>query len=320
MMSTKEKILASLDFDKIKGSVLFNACLKNKTSFKIGGNADAFFQPETYCDLVYGLNFFASLKLPISILGGGTNLLVSDAGVEGVVVSLEKLNHFQQISDNKIQVEAGLKTENLSLLCASKGLKGFENFGGLPGTVGGAIFMNARCYGSEIAMLVKSVKTLTFHSGVFSESLYKFSPDDWGYKKTPFQKFRSGILLEEGASVIISAIFSVEKGNSNELKEVRKMRIADRSEKGHFNMPSCGSTFKNNHNFGKPSGAIIDELGLKGLTEGGAQVAPFHANFIINKNNATAHDVKTLIEKVQAEVKATKGFDLEPEVIFAGRW
>ncbi|MEL3907573.1 MAG: UDP-N-acetylmuramate dehydrogenase [Treponemataceae bacterium] len=320
MMSIKEKILSSLDFGKIKKSVFFGTSLKNKNSFKIGGKADIFFKPKTYSDLVFGLNFFARLKLPISVLGAGTNLLVSDTGIEGVVVSLEKLKGFQQVSDNRIQVEAGLKTEKLSLLCANKGLKGFENFGGLPGTIGGAIFMNARCYGSEIAMLLKSVKTLKFKAGTFSESLYEFSSEDWAYKKTPFQKFRSGVLLEDGASLIVSAVFAVEAGNSKELKKVRKMRIVDRREKGHFNMPSCGSTFKNNHNFGKPSGAIIDELGLKGLTVGGAQVAPFHANFIINKNNASAQDVKKLIEKVQAEVKAKRGFDLEPEVIFAGRW
>lgn len=300
--------------------ITFDISLKDKCSFKIGGKADIFFEPKTYKNLVYGLNFFAREDFKISSLGGGTNLLISDEGVEGVVLSLKNFNAIRKISTDELEAEAGVQNETMSSYTANSGLAGFENFAFLPGTIGGALFMNARCYSVEISSQLKSVKYLKLTCGKFLEGEYLYKREDWEYKKSPFQAFRSGIQLEENAIIILSAIFKLERGDKRLLEEIRQKRIHDRNDKGHFLKPSCGSTFKNNRNFGKSSGAIIDELGLKGLAIGKAQVAPFHGNFIINNGDAKAKDVRALIEKIQAEVKAKKGFELEAEVIFAGRW
>jgi UDP-N-acetylmuramate dehydrogenase len=315
----KQKLEALPNFRRLKKAIKFNVGLKNKTTFKIGGKADIFFQPQNKAELLSGLNFFASANIPISVLGGGANLLVSDYGVDGAVVHLGRINAIRKISANEIEVDAGVPMEKLSRFCAAKGLQGFENFAGLPGLVGGAVFMNARCYDDEIASRLKSVKILLFKKGSFSEAEYIFKAEDWAYKKSPFQNFHPGILLEENAMLILSVRFEVGKDNVQNLKRIRKLRIADRRAKGHFRKPSCGSTFKNNRNFGKSSGAIIDELHLKGTKYGKAQVAPFHGNFIINNGGATANEVKNLIAHIQEEVKNKTGFLLEPEVIFAGR-
>lgn len=320
MTLIKEKLRALPEFSPLKKRIAFNVGLKNKTSFKIGGKADVFFAPKTLSELTAGLRLFISTQVPISVLGGGTNLLVSDRGVAGAVVSLQHLHTVRQLSANEIEAEAGVPMERLSRFCAKKGLQGFENFAGLPGTVGGAVFMNARCYGDEIALRLKSVKTLLFKNGSFAETEYEFNANDWAYKKSPFQNFHTGIQLKENAALILAVRFEVTCGDKRQLQQTRRMRIADRRAKGHFKKPSCGSTFKNNRGFGKSSGAIIDELNLKGLKHGKAQVAPFHGNFIINNGGATAADVKALIETVQSRVQEQTGFLLEPEVIFAGRW
>lgn len=297
----------------------FAVSLKNKTGFKIGGKADIFFEPVTDQQLIKGLNFFAGNGIPISILGGGQNVLISDEGVEGVTVSLKRLHRITH-SGMQLTVEAGAKTEQVSKYCARHGLAGFEDFARLPGTVGGAVYMNARCYEKDICEHLADVTVLQFTGGAFVEKRLEVKTTDFAYKTSPFQKARSGIELLDGGTIILSATFNLAREKRRLLYRTRAERIRDRKRKHQFAHPSAGSTFKNNRQFGKSSGAIIDELGLKGLTVGKAQVAPYHGNFIINAGGATARDVRALIETVQQRVFEVRGFRLEPEVIFAGRW
>lgn len=318
MKNKKNIIVTSSEYQTLKDEISFDFSLKNKTSFKIGGNAEIFFAPKTFEHLCFGLAFFTKLSVPISLLGGGTNLLIADEGIDGVILSLEHFNDIKELADNRIAVGAGVLSEELSAYSVALSLAGFENFAYLPGTIAGALYMNARCYGSEISTTLESLRYLQFSNKTFYECEYRYNKADWDYKKSPFQNGRDGIRLCENARIILSARFKLEAGNKTELESLRQQRINDRIQKGHFLKPSCGSTFKNNRSFGKSSGAIIDALGLKGLKIGDAEVAPFHANFIINNGNATARDVRALIKKIQKTVKDKSGFELEPEVIFAG--
>lgn len=285
--------------------VILNAPLKSRTTFLVGGEAQCLLLPSTVRELqeilkeLKGEDFF--------ILGGGANLVISDEGVREPVISLEKLNKMD-INHNEIRCEAGASVESLCLQAEEKSLGGIEFLWKLPGTVGGAVRMNARCYDKSICEVLKSVDFLEKDG-----SLSTWTPQEGGfdYKISPFQ---------DNGRVVTAATFSLYKTSSAEIKAKMQACESDRTQKGHFRFPCAGSIFKNDRRFGKPSGQLIDEAGLRGLTLGGAQVAPFHGNIIINKGEASATDIKNLIEEVQKKVKAFSGFHLEPEVVFVGEW
>jgi UDP-N-acetylmuramate dehydrogenase len=192
----------------------------------------------------------------------------------------------------------------------------------MPGTIGGAIWMNARCYGSEIADVLSWVEIICREQGtgnkeqiIESEYIVKKieieNGTGFGYKQSPFQKMDC---------LILSAALKLKKGSKDKILTEMEKNRHDRQDKGHYLFPCAGSAFKNNHDFGKPTGAIIDELGLKGFQKGGAQIAPFHANIVINTGNAAASDIRALMDEVAGKVKIATGFTLEPEIIFAGEW
>lgn len=304
----------------------FNEPLKERSSFKIGGNAEIFYTPENTGQLKTAVNFFLQKKIPLSVIGGCSNLLISDNGISGVVLSLEKFNkiEIEKISEDGViflRAEAGAFIKDLTEFAAVKGISGLEFLGGLPGSVGGACFMNARCYGKSVSGIITSAQTLKISSGQepsAETAEYIFNEKDWDYKKSPFQNGDSGISVSSGGEIVISVIFKLKKGISDKIFIQTKAYLADRINKGHFKFPSAGSIFKNNHAFGAPSGKLIDEAGLCGLFYGNAQVAPWHGNFIINKGNASSQEVKELIDKIRSAVFEKYGFMLEPEVIFAG--
>lgn len=308
-----------------KNSLGFEVSLKELASFKIGGCAEALYSPCDTEELSRAVNFFCRCRIPMSVIGGCTNLLISDKGIKGVVLSLNKMNKIEIENicgdDIYIRAGAGALTASLTEFAAANGISGLEAFGGLPGTVGGACFMNARCYGKSVADIIVSAQSLKLSCGSVPEAQISeeiFNAADWDYKKSPFQANAEGITLSQGRKIVISALFKLKKGNSDKIFIETQAAIADRVTKGHFKFPSAGSVFKNNHSFGHPSGKLIDEAGLCGLTEGGAQIAPWHGNFIINKGNASSEDVKKLIKTVQESVLEKYGFILEPEIIFAG--
>ena len=299
-----------------------NIQLSSFTSFKIGGNADIYITPSSPEQLAAAVKFIKRERLPAILLGGGSNILIPDEGIRGAVIHTCNLNRIRLQETTGmplVEADAGTSMKDLTEFCAAHGLAGLEDFAGLPGTVGGAVFMNARCYEKSISDVLKSVSVLYFSEKTCIIKEYAYRKEEWAYKHSPFQpQNKRYAVLEGNRPIIVSARFKTLPGDKNAIRKTMDERIADRTEKGHFKFPSAGSAFKNNHAFGKPSGKLIDEAGLCGLRIGGAQVAPWHGNFIVNTGSATAHDVMELITTIRKRVKDHTGFELEPEIIFAG--
>ena len=198
--------------------------------------------------------------------------------------------------------------------CTENSISGMEQFAGLPGSVGGAVYMNARCFDLSISDRLFSVSWIDYSDKKIKLHQGLFDPSEWDYKKSPFQSSS-----EKDQLYITQATFRLTPAGASAHDRICtdcKKYIAERVDKGHFKYPSAGSVFKNNHAFGAPSGKLIDNCGLKGLTCGGAQIAPFHGNFIINTGSATAADIRTLVSQAQKAVYDKFGFQLEPEIIF----
>lgn len=302
-----------------KGRLLLDEPMSLHTTMKVGGNAELFAEPEDVFSLALVISECKKNSVDFFILGGGSNLIVSDEGFCGVIISM---NAFSSIKfENRIVVcGSGVETSRAVEFFAENGISGMESFAGLPGTCGGACYMNARCYSNDISSKIKFVEYLDLEN--FDENSYKFLEKhikmyhnnkdcaQWTYKHSPFMK----------KSVVITKVaFKAEEcqlEKISELKAACESFIKDREQKGHFKAPSSGSVFKNNRDFGEPSGKLIDEAGLKGAKIGGAQIAPWHGNIIINTGNATCSDIKKLVQLAQQKVKERTGFMLECEVVF----
>lgn len=218
-------------------------------------------------------------------------------------------------SEEKIIVcEAGAGTNALVNFACGNEIAGLEEFAGLPGTVGGAVYMNARCFEKEISDVARKISWIEWDGEKSVRREKKFSKENWGYKKSPFTGTQKIVMRVEFA--LPQSQKKITSENSRLEKRAREF-VALRKQKGHFEFPCAGSVFKNNRAFGEPSGKIIESLGLKGTQIGGAQIAPFHANIIINTGGAKCSDVRALVELVKREAKSRLGFDLEEEIIFA---
>ncbi len=296
-------------------SISLKEPLKNHTTFQIGGPADEFYEPETFAELIEIIHQCRSQEKKFFLLGGGSNVVFADAGFRGSVICTKKLNKIKLIEDNLVIAEAGATMKELVDFCTENGLSGFEEFAGLPGTVGGALYMNARCFEKSISENIYETHWLeeSEEDGEFKNRDILFEDDEknWGYKISPFQN--TGKIIKSGT-------FKVKPVENEDFKDAIRSKCAGyikgREERGHFKYPSAGSVFKNNHDFGKPSGKLIDEAGLRGYTLGGAQIAEFHGNFIVNLGDGTAEDVKGLVRLAIETVKERFGFVLEPEIIF----
>jgi len=300
----------------IEGKLLFDENLAKHCTFKIGGNADVFAIPSNVRDMEIILSEVKKAGVPYCVLGEGANILFSDSGFSGVIISTANLAGVS-VKENIVSAEAGVKISDLAELSCKSFLAGLEYFFGMPGTAGGAIFMNARCFGQSVSDILHKVIYIN-KDGDLSE--YKADKKDFDYKVSPFQK-NSGIILS--AEFILKKIADevTEKD-----KEKRKLALfekmaefkRERESKGHYAYPSAGSVFKNNRDFGEPTGKIIDSLGLRGFSVGGAMVSPLHANIIVNgSGNALAKDVKELVTLIEEKVYKAYGFTLEREIIYA---
>ena len=281
-----------------------------------------FAQPNDLFSLVLLLSQCAKASVPFFILGGGSNIIVSDEGFCGAMVCMSSFDAIE-LQGEHVLCGAGAKTADVVDFFAQNGIEGMQSFAGLPGSIGGCCYMNARCYSHDIAEQIDYVEyfdaqKLISYSGSpndFVEKCMKMLDNSamstcWSYKRSPFMEGKlvvTKVALKAGQRDISKA---------SQLEAQGESFIADRTAKGHFRAPSCGSVFKNNRAFGKPSGALIDEAGLKGAKAGGAQIAPWHANIIINTGGATAADIKKLVGLAHDTVKDRTGFDLECEVIF----
>lgn len=281
--------------------------LESRTSFGIGGPADFYVElakPDAIVETIQGCKERA---IPYLLLGAGTNLLIADRGVEGLVIRVE--NRDYQIDGTRVRAGAGLKMMRLARIVADANLRGFEFAIGVPGSVGGAVYQNAGCWGREIGEVLVEVDG--FVPGVGKKT---WSPIDLklGYRTSAL---RDGAL--EGA-LVTAATIQIERGDGEEAKRMMAKLTKDRNETQPIKTKNCGSVFKNPQ--GDSAGRLVQAAGLKGLREGKAVVSTLHGNFIINEGGATAADVRRLIERVQTEVKRRFNVDLEPEVEFVGRW
>ncbi len=322
-------------FPKLAETARFDEPMSAHTTFKIGGPADFIVAPANFAELAACLRLFFDGGVPVSLIGGGSNLLVSDKGIRGAVISLAAFTAISRLpcdaaAPNEgseagrvlVRAEAGASMVDLTEWCASESLSGVERFAGLPGTVGGAVFMNARCYERSVSDVFRFAKVLSVSANGFQIVEKKFDSAEWGYKVSPFQA-RTGIdplILGPGSTVVLAATFALSSGNEASIRAEMTGYARDREEKGHFRFPSGGSMFKNDRSFGKPSGKLIDEAGLRGFRIGDAQVAPWHGNFVINAGSARAADVRALVAAVKKRVFEATGFSMECEVIFAGDW
>jgi UDP-N-acetylmuramate dehydrogenase len=292
---------------KLRGRISVAEPMCEHTSFRLGGPADLYLAPVDPEDLVAALSTLRSEGVPAFLLGGGTNLLVADRGIRGAVVDLTGIRGLRAEAGT-VAALCGTSMDDAAGFARDRGLSGLEFAASLPGTVGGAVWMNARCYEREIADALESVESLD--AGLVPRRRL-IEAGAWGYKRSPFQS------IDE---VIIRAVFRLAPGDPRSIDAAMRLNREDRIAKGHFLHPCAGSVFKNDRSFGRPTGRIIDELGLKGLAIGGARVAPYHGNIIVNLGGATAADVRALIERVEREVADRLGLRLEREVILAGDW
>lgn len=327
LVNNYNKIIEILNnHDAFIGDILLNEPLAPKTTFKIGGNADLFIAPQNYYSFQIALDALIQNQVPFFILGGGSNVVICDEGFKGAVIYTQKFSdaeyfnirdipsEFGKITLQKNQVLitcfSGTPMASLVNFCTKNNISGMEEFAGLPGTVGGALYMNARCFNKSISDILFSSSYMDFSGNKTKLGKRLTIKEEWAYKVSPYQN---------GKYFITTATFLLTQKKEidhDQIESECKKYIAERVQKGHFKYPSAGSVFRNNHDFGKPSGQIIDEAGLKGYKIGEAQVAPFHGNFIINTGHAKAADVKKLVEFIKKDILQKYGFSLNPEIIF----
>jgi len=270
------------------GKYLENVSLKKFTTYKVGGDAKIIVYPKDEKKLISLLKYIKSRNIKYKILGNGSNTLFSSKEYDGVIIKLDCFNDIE-VLNNKIKVGAGYNLMKLASLAMRKSLTGLEFASGIPGTVGGAIYMNAGAYKKDMGYIVQSVKVLTPSFKVITMTNKELH---FHYRDSFFQHNKDYICLGATLKLVL--------GKKSEIMAVNEERKKRRLESQPLEFPSAGSVFRNPE--GMYAGKLIEDLGLKGLTKGGAQVSNKHANFIINKNNAKAEDIKELIEFVKEAV------------------
>jgi UDP-N-acetylmuramate dehydrogenase len=281
--------------------------LASKTSFGIGGPADFFAETGRPEAIEAALEGCRQRGIPYQLLGAGTNLLIADAGIEGLVLRVVNRDH--HIEGTRIRAGAGLKMMRLARIAADAGLRGFEFAIGVPGTVGGAVYQDAGCWDRELREVL--VEVCGFVPGVGRQK-WSLSDLQLGYRTSAL---RNGAL--KGA-LVIEATIQLKRGDGNEAKSQMAKLTYERNETQPIKTKNCGSVFKNPP--GDSAGRLIQAAGLKGTREGAAVISPLHGNFIVNEGGATAADVARLIERARAEVRRRFNAELEPEVELVGRW
>ena len=303
-----------------------NEPLAPKSTFKVGGTARLFISPNTPEQLESAISAARSSELKYFVTGGASNVVYPDGTYEGAIISTQGIKEIYYDADETapdgsalVTCQCGVPMAAFVDFCTRKNLSGAEQFAGLPGTVGGAVYMNARCFERSISDILYSTTHIEFQNEKARFVEKPFNTAEWDYKTSPFQAQSEPSGSQAAQRYITQATFRLTPAGASEHETIAancKKYIAERVDKGHFKYPSAGSVFKNNHAFGAPSGKLIDECGLKGLTVGGAQIAPFHGNIIINTGSATAADIRALVESTQKAVHDKFGFDLDPEIIF----
>lgn len=303
-MELKEKIeKANLHIDENK--IKYNEPMNKYTSFKIGGPAECLIKIDNEDDLKEILKFVKEENIKLTILGNGSNVLVLDKGIKGItlLMKIEKIEMHEEGNKVLVKLGAGEKIAKVGRVFLNKSLTGFEEISGIPGTIGGAVRMNAGAHGREMKDIVKTVTCFDLggNKKVFTNEEMEFS-------------YRRSIMFSK-KYIVTEVEIELEKGKEQEIKEKMDKYAKFRKEKQPLEYPSAGSTFKRGEDF--ITAKLIDEAGLKGMSVGGAEISTKHAGFIINKNNATAKDVLDLVQKVKEEIykKFGKNIELEIEIL-----
>ena len=279
----------------------FDEPMSRHTSFRIGGNAEVMAFPKNREELAKTLKVSALLDTKPAILGAGTNVLAPDAGIPGLVICLKDcLGGMEQLADNRVRIAAGVTMTRAAVFAAGLGLSGLEFSHGIPGTVGGGIYMNAGAYGGELCQVCVSVDVMDMEGNVRT-----IPAEEMGFS---YRHSR----LEEEPGIVVSADFQLTPKPETEIRSYMKELQSKRSASQPLDLPSAGSAFK--RPVGGYAAALIDQAGLKGYTVGGAAISTKHAGFAVNLGGATAKDVQDLLAQVSEKVFEQTGIRLEPEV------
>lgn len=297
-----DNFIDSLNINKIEYTL--SEPMKNHTSFKIGGNADIFVKIKNEEELSLALEKAKEFGIPYFLLGKGSNLLVSDKGIDGAVISLLGLDKIS-IDDDTLTCGAGAALSSVCRAALDNSLSGIEFAYGIPGSIGGAVYMNAGAYGGEIADAIVSAKAIDEKGKIINIEKKDMK---LGYRTSVFKNSRM---------TVVSATFKLKKGEKEDISSAMDDYMNRRLSKQPLEFPSAGSVFK--RPVGNYAGTLIEQCGLKGKRIGGAEVSEKHAGFIINKGGATCADVKALIAFIQQSVLNETGVTLEPEVILIGK-
>lgn len=289
-----------------RGQVLVDERMDRHTTFRIGGPADFFVVPETPEKLAEMVQFCRERQVPFYILGNGSNLLVGDRGYRGVIIQIYKNMNEIQIEGEKIRAQAGAMLSVIAKKALAHSLKGFEFASGIPGTLGGAVMMNAGAYGGEMKDIIRETVVLTPGGEVRTLSCDEM---EFGYRTS---------VVEKKSYIVLEAVLELEMGVQEEIRQRMEELKECRTSKQPLDLPSAGSTFKRPE--GYFAGKLIMDAGLRGFTVGGAQVSEKHCGFVVNRGGATAADVRELMKQVNERVQSRFGVSLEPEVKMLGEF
>ena len=289
-----------------KKNIYINEPMSKHTSFKIGGIADYFIKVHSIDELKDILEFSKKENIPFYIIGNGTNLLVRDGGIRGIVIKLEFNDYSIEKKDDFvcITVGSGMTLARLAYIAFENELSGIEQISGIPGTIGGAIRMNAGAYGREMKDIVVNSKCMNENGDIIQLDLLSH---EFSYRKSAFSK---------NNLIILETTIKLEYGLKDKIKEKMDECKNSRIKNQPLEFPNAGSTFKRNENI--PTAKLIDDCGLKGFSVGGAEVSTKHSGFIINKGNATSKDVLELVNYIKTKVKEKYNQDIELEIIVLG--
>ena len=284
--------------------ILMDEPMSEHTTFAVGGPADVLVLPKSVKEMSLAIRAARSLELHVTVLGGGSNVLVRDGGIRGVVIQLNQMMKVLSCNGTKILASAGYMMKDVCQFAQEQGLTGIEFACGIPGTLGGAVFMNAGAYGGEMSHVVSRVRTVNSTGGVHT---YNAPNLGFSYRQSRFQKSQEFVVEIE---------LTLRQGNKAEIQQEMDDLMQKRRSKQPLEMHSAGSTFKRPP--GYFAGTLIDQTGLKGLSCGDAQVSTKHAGFVVNTGHASARDVLQVIHEVQKRVEKAHGVHLEPEVRIIG--
>lgn len=284
-------------------NIILDAEMKNYVHFRVGGPADILLIPENKEQVIRTIEICKEKNIPFYVVGNGSNLLVKDGGIKGVVIKLNEVKNIN-VYEDIVEAECGAMLKDVSNKALKSSLTGFEFACGIPGTVGGAVFMNAGAYNGEIANVIDSAEVIDNEGKILTLSKDEL---ELGY--------RSSVVMKKGY-IVLSAKFKLQNGDEKAIKEVVDDLTCKRESKQPLEYPSAGSTFKRPE--GYFAGKLIQDAGLKGYSIGGAAVSEKHSGFVINKNGATAKDILDLIAYIQSEVKRQFNVELHPEVRIIG--